>query len=365
MSQIPADAIESMVSPGRFATYVAGAGGDREKAVDLYQWNVALSAACFEALHYVEVLVRNALDREMRRHLRENDRGIPWFLLEGSGFGEAGFRDAVDRVRERLRKESSARETRDQIIAGTDFGFWTSLLQNKNEQLWRDALHQAFPYSSGLRKDVGPPLHRLRLLRNKLAHHDSLLAVDVPFELDQMLLVLSWIDPRAEQWLRATERVSTTYLSRPERPNDTVVVGAKDAWTLYESTGAYLCQVGRSFQPVARMAFYADQEIKADVPAVRRRVDNVEWTESEAARLLKSSAVDDQRLGAIIRDTRVRGWTNGRYQVFDLTRPGEPGHLQLSAAIPHPLRGRGSAFTQRQRYVAYDALRRATSTQDL
>ena len=341
--------VESLLSRGRFASYLSATGGDCDQAVALYRWNTALSAACFEAIHYVEVVVRNAMDREMRTHRQESATLIPWFLMPVVGKHQANFDESIERVRRRLRDQGRDRETRDQIIAGTDFGFWTALLHSENEELWRQALRKAFPHSSGRRKDV------VGVLEPRLAHHDSLLGEDVAFRLDQMRQVLRWVDPRAEQWLREVERVSTLLRERPASRRDaadTVVVAARDAWPLYREIGAYVCQPGRAFRPVGHLAFYTDREIKPEVASVRRRVDNVEWSEAEADRLTASDEADEQRLGEIMSVSRARGWLRGRYQVFFLTRPGEPGHLSPRGPIPNPGKGKGSAFTQRQRYTS-------------
>lgn len=121
--------------------------------------------------------------RCLRRHFREEQCGIPWFLLPTPG-GEH-VADAVAAVRERLRPQR--KESRHQIIAGLSFSFWSGLLGPKYEELWRDCLHQAFPNSSGKRKQVAVAVERVRKFRNRLAHHDSTINVDVPFELRQIL----------------------------------------------------------------------------------------------------------------------------------------------------------------------------------
>jgi hypothetical protein len=60
-----------------------------------------------------------------------------------------------------------------------------------------------------------------------------------------------------------------------------------------------------------------------------------------------------------------RPWLEGRYQVFLLTKPGDPKHRQLPAVLPHVGSGRGSAFVQRQRYVSLHAFETASTTADL
>ncbi|MBP2323926.1 hypothetical protein JOF56_004311 [Kibdelosporangium banguiense] len=112
------------------------------------------------------------------------------------------------------------------------------------------------------------------------------------------------------------------------------------------------------------MAFYADREIKPDIPAVVHRRDNVEWTCEEAARLRASADRFDRKIATVI-GTSVATWTDGRYQVFLLTPRGHPDHRELRAALPHQASGRGSAFVRSQRYVSLHALETATTTADL
>ncbi|WFE32488.1 hypothetical protein [Micromonospora sp. WMMD975] len=320
-----------------------------------------MTGASFEAFHYVEVVTRNAIDRVMREHLGEPEKGIPWVLLP------IGVRrpvqDRIDRnvaeVRDRLRREHPRKETRDQIIASLSFGFWVALLGSEHEQLWRDALHRSFPYSSGKRHDVASALNALRMFRNRLAHHDSLLTTDVPFRLSQMIEVARWADPQAAHWLARTERVTEVHRQRPAPRNDTVVVSARNAWGLYQAARAYVCQ------PVEHLAFYSQRQINQEVAKILFRLDNVDWTVGEINRLRTTGETLDATLAEIIEVSRKHGWTEGRYQVFGLTAPGSAGHLTLPAAIPHHERGRGSAFTQGQRYVVRDRLRRARSTADL
>jgi hypothetical protein len=59
------DALVASLSPERIATYVAATGGDRERAVRLYTWNTAVSAAFYGPLQGLEVALRNAMHREL------------------------------------------------------------------------------------------------------------------------------------------------------------------------------------------------------------------------------------------------------------------------------------------------------------
>lgn len=354
-----------ITSEQRFQPFLAAAAQDVGLALDLYEWNAELSAACFEALSYVEIALRNAIDRELSLHFAEEQRGIPWFLQRLTTAGpnaQSQLDRQVSEARKRLQREN--KDSRHQIVAGLTFGFWTALLHTEFDDLWRATVHHGFP-SAATRSDVTAVADPLRVFRNRIAHHDSLLAVDASARLDQMVRLLGFISPDAAAWLARVERVTALQRSRPVPALDTVVVPAANAWPLYQSTHAYVCQPGRTFQPVKHLAFYADREIKSEVPGIVRRTDFVRWTDKEAVRLMATGSLEDRRLADIIRASRAAGWIEGRYQVFDLTKPGDPGHLSLPAAIPHGGTGRGSAFVQRQRYTSSARLQAAATTADL
>lgn len=343
------------------APYLELAGDNQKDALALYEWSARTAATAFEVVGHLEVLLRNAMDKNLRVHFREESCGIPWFLLPTPG-GEH-VAEAVTTVRERLRPQG--KESRHQIVANLSFGFWAGLVGPKYEDLWRESLHRAFPNSSGRRKQVSTAVERVRKFRNRLAHHDSMINVDVPFEVRQIIEVAGYIDKDAAAWLTRRNGVMTSYAQRPIAVQDTVVVAAKDAWPLYERCRAYVCQAGRTFRPIDRIAFYADREIKQDVPRVLHRRDNVEWTAEETARLRASDDRHDRKIAEVIEQSRPTGWTGGRYQVFLLTREGDPAHRRLPGPLPHKETGRGSAFTQRQRYLSLHSLELAMSTTDL
>jgi len=59
-SASPGPWVEQWLSAPRFQTYLTEVGGDRRRALDLYEWNTAMSAAVLHDLAQVEVAVRNA-----------------------------------------------------------------------------------------------------------------------------------------------------------------------------------------------------------------------------------------------------------------------------------------------------------------
>lgn len=359
--EFSADNVRALLSPDRLRPYLDRSDGDPEKALELYEWSARMSAAAFETVAHLEVMMRNSIDAALSDHYADAACGIPWFLRRPPMNDDTEA--SIDSVRQRLRPLS--RDTRNQIIAGLSFGFWSGMLGKRYEDLWRACLRKAFPHSAGDRKQVTAAVEAIRKFRNKIAHHDSMLNVDIPFEMRRIVEVAGFISTDAAAWLRAIDRSDDVYRARPHSPTDTVVVPARDAWPFYEKNYAYVCQPGRWFRPVERFAFYADREIKAEIPRIVYRRDNVPWTIHEATTLESSSDRNDRKLAAVIHESRAAGWNDGLYQVFLLTRPGDPAHRTLPGPIGHQTDGRGSAFVQRQRYVSLHSLEIARTTADL
>ncbi|MDR7373470.1 hypothetical protein J2X28_000426 [Kocuria rhizophila] len=353
-------AMPQAISDPRFAPYLREAGGDEKAALELYTWSTRIASAAYELVAHVEVFMRNAIDRALSHGYQDEACGIPWLLREPP-LQEEAMRRVTD-VRHRLRGQH--RESRHQIVAGLSFGFWASMLGRKYEEEWRGSLRHAFPGGNGTRKEAAALVEAIRKFRNRLAQHDSVLGLDIPFEVQRVHALSKLLGSEPAAWLRSVDRTADVYRERPVATVDTVVVAAKHAWPLYEQERAYVCQAGRWFRPVTRLAFYTDQEIKADVPLIRHRRDNVVWTEEHAVELSAGDR-EDRKIAAVIRASRSREWTEGVYQVFLLTRPGDSDHRVLPHALPHRTSGRGSAYTQRQRYVSLHALETAATTDDL
>ncbi len=354
--------IAMQLSSARLSPYLRDADGDLEAALELYKWSTRMSMAMLELISHLEVMMRNSIDMMLSRHYGEDENGIPWFLRNPPTTADMSLE--IDAVRNRLRILN--KDTRHQVIAGMNFGFWTGLIGVKYEELWRSALRNAFPGSSGNRKDVMKELEALRKLRNRLAHHDSMLDIDVPFEIRRMHRVAGFFGSDAVNWLESIDRTSSVYNERPVSLIDTVIVSTDRAWHLYQYTHAYICKPGRGFRDVQRMAFYSERAVQPDVPKIYYRRDNVPWTKQEIDRLRRSTLKEDRKIAQVIEKCHEAGWANsGAYQVFLLSRQGAHEHRQLPAPVPNQKMGLGSAFVNKQRYVSLHKLETAKTTADL
>lgn len=91
------------------------------------------------------------------------------------------------------------------------------------------------------------------------------------------------INPGVALWRKSVDRTKEVGGRKPVLAYDTVIVPARDAWEVYGSLNAYICQPGRHFQDVKYMAFYVDREVKSSVARIKRRYDNVAWNMREAS----------------------------------------------------------------------------------
>jgi hypothetical protein len=177
----------------------------------LYVWHVQLSAACFATIHNFEVLVRNAIDSELGRGQPQSPIRDTW-LMDFNILEPNGVKQVITAV-ERLEKGKDI--TRGRIVAGVSFGFWAGLFSKDYEEVWRHRLRYAFPHGSIRRKDLTQPMRLIQRFRNRVAHHDCLLAQPVAERIGDMKRIAGWIDPDAETWLDSQCSVEALLASKP------------------------------------------------------------------------------------------------------------------------------------------------------
>lgn len=141
---------------------------------------------------------------------------------------------------------------------------------------------------------------------------------------------------------------------------EVVVVAARHAWPEYKKYSAYVCQQGRTFQQIQRIAFYSHGVIHELVPQVLSRKDDVVFSKR-----VNRGQLDNLVCRMLADSTRDEGKL---YQVFLLSSPEDNRTEQLEKQIVNNLEsksGRPQAFTQGQRYASLESLRNARRTSEL
>jgi hypothetical protein len=212
----PAD-LPQLLSPPRFGRYVSVAGS-AERAADLYSWNGRLSGAVHEELGLLEVVLRNALDRELAKYHRVAFNGDGrWYADPRMPWQSAKMIDQLDRARAQATGNRRFPELPGKVIAELTFGFWRYVLAAPYQStLWAPALRHAFPgLHPARRATVYQLVDRLNSVRNRVAHHEPIHCLDIAARHQDVLLTATWIDPAAAAWIAETSRVTTVLESRP------------------------------------------------------------------------------------------------------------------------------------------------------
>lgn len=225
--------LESLISVARYAKYRAAARGDHAKASRLYIWNARLSAAYWPAIAMVEVAIRNALNVQLCKKIGCTPE-IGWHVDALSDRPRIHLYSreldklnksltSFDRKHDQLSGPRRIEPTGDDVVGGTSLGLWVALCgegapkvdfrYNYHRNLWRPALHKAFPGYEGprIQDKPGPirdALREFERLRNRIAHHEPIYMFKHAYQLSNLLRLASWLDDSLATFLRKNDQVT-------------------------------------------------------------------------------------------------------------------------------------------------------------
>ncbi|HEY1755579.1 MAG TPA: hypothetical protein VGG72_09310 [Bryobacteraceae bacterium] len=204
-------ALELALSPERLKPYLIRAGGSRQKAILIYERNTALSEALYGVTQATEVALRNSIHRVL-----SSGFGSMWFDVVGL---EAPQSEKIEKAKFEIERSQRV-VTSGGLVSELNLGFWTSLVSTRYEKtLWVPHLHKAFPHAIRVKRDartgsdsttplkrseIFDQLERVRTLRNRIAHHESILRLDLGKMYAETLEALKWVCPTSAEWVRST-----------------------------------------------------------------------------------------------------------------------------------------------------------------
>ena len=208
MSRFSHTDLELALSLERFERYLAWAGGDRERAIELYTLNTRISESLYTPLQSLEVALRNRIHVVMTEALGCEG----WFHQAGVLLNDhqpEQLTKATDDL-----KAVNKTPTPGRIVAALSFGFWTAMFGPVYEGLWRATLRRiaAKPDGTGLRrKDFSGPLTPIRTIRNRIAHHEPIIMWDLRKHHRKVVELTRWLSPAAAAWCRENGRFEQVY----------------------------------------------------------------------------------------------------------------------------------------------------------
>jgi len=182
--------------------------------VALYVWNVLLCEALYPSLQSLEVTLRNGIHAAATaRYHTEFWFDPPPKRLAGSELAD------VANAKAELMKMSKPMEA-GRIVAELNFGFWTSLLNSRYEQVfWPWMLSAAFPgvpRPIRTRHTLSKRLNEVRHLRNRVFHHERISHLtNLRQRHTDSVEAVGWVSPESKKILLPADRFPTVYDAGP------------------------------------------------------------------------------------------------------------------------------------------------------
>lgn len=172
-----------LVGAARYARLLREVGGAQNLAHEVFLWNIRASGAALEALQVFELLLRNAIDAQMRSW-NDSLTGSPDWLLQPHPYllKVLNMRD-LEKARRRAAKiarDKARPACHDDVLAQLSFGTWRYLLPSNSNptkrRLWTEATSKAFPNWPGAwnPESVVSRVASAHELRNRVAHLEPL-----------------------------------------------------------------------------------------------------------------------------------------------------------------------------------------------
>lgn len=187
----------------RLSSYFADTDGSLEHVFELYEWNMAASAAVMEMTSMVEVIVRNALDSALTGWASTRAPGTSW--LDLADLDDRG-REDVAKARNRATRWRKVPEVHGKVIAELSLGFWRFLVESRYyTSLWVPAAYRAFPHGPEDRRTrqeaVVERMKQLMVVRNRAAHHEPIHRRALDNDLRAATDLSTWVSRDAGAWL--------------------------------------------------------------------------------------------------------------------------------------------------------------------
>ncbi len=210
-------AISAALSASRLDRYLAASHRNKRLALALYRWNAEVSGALMVPLSLCEVVLRNSIAEAI-----ENVYGAHWFV-SGGGLERSiprprvGYNPFNDLVRAR-----AGHSTAGKVIPELKFMFWVSMLTSRHDnRLWNQSIKTVFPnlparWAPAIsRKVLHDQVETVRILRNRIAHHEPIFERDIMADYQRFRTIVYWRSREAATWMDGIESVTSLAARKP------------------------------------------------------------------------------------------------------------------------------------------------------
>ena len=186
--------------------------GNSEMAMRLYAWNLELSAAMWGPMSVLEIALRNSIHDALRAGRVDDD----WWNLASIKL-ESREDKRIESALDKLAFANNYSPTADDVVGATSMGLWVGLLNvgvsrhpvyDYETKLW-PKIQSAFPNRGNLgRRQLHAKFNRLRVLRNRIAHHEPIFMEAVPHR-DLMIECIGYIDKDVANYVANSHRIDS------------------------------------------------------------------------------------------------------------------------------------------------------------
>jgi len=212
-------AVRTALSAARMETFETAAGvqsDDDPAALLLYAWNAKVSGAFLSPLHVCEVVIRNAIADAL-----ETVYGPRW---PWSTTFERSLPDPRQgyNPRQDLQNARRAGSTTGKVIPELKFVFWQKMFTGRYDtRIWNPHLRRVMPNLdptkpvTALRQAIYSDLERIRLLRNRIAHHEPIFARALANDYQTILTLVMYRCTVTATWLDSHQNTTETIAAKP------------------------------------------------------------------------------------------------------------------------------------------------------
>lgn len=207
--------IQAALSPARMSTYEMTVG-DTPSALALYAWNANISGTLLIPLHICEVVVRNAVSDALINIYGSN---WPWNTtfecsLPNNRFGYKPRKDLQD-----AKKNMT---TTGKVIPELKFIFWQKMFtQRYDVRIWNKNLLHVMPNLDrtksihDLRENIYNTLENIRILRNRIAHHEPIFNRNIEDDYKKILEIINYRCANTANWMHRNQLVTSYIKIKP------------------------------------------------------------------------------------------------------------------------------------------------------
>ena len=181
--------LENAISKERLNSYLNLAEGNKKKAVELYFYNLELCKALYNNLHWLEIILRNAINR-----IFIQDYNKSWYENPNINFAPIELNKIKQCI---LQIHQNKYDINNQnIVSNLNLGFWINIFSSYYETIWRHSLRKVFCKNKSIdRKTIHKKLHPLLKIRNRVAHYESILKFDLTKINQNIIDLIGLIEP--------------------------------------------------------------------------------------------------------------------------------------------------------------------------